>query len=161
MASEYNPKRFSALVARLRQPRATALIFSSGKCVVTGCKSEKDILLASRKFARIIQKSGHPAVTFQEFKHQNFVAQADCGFPIHLESLAYGNPMFAHYEAEVFPGLVYRLQQPKATFLVFVSGNVMITGCRSRQDVYDAWEAVYGLFKKYAKDARASDAAAA
>ena len=136
--------------------RARANRFAKTPTVVTGCKSEKDILLASRKFARIIQKSGHPSVTFQDFKHQNFVAQADCGFPIHLESLAYGNPMFAHYEAEVFPGLVYRLGDPKATFLVFVSGNVMITGCRSRQDVYNAWEAVYGLFKKYAKDAPAA-----
>ena len=29
--AEYNPKRFAALIMRIREPRTTALIFSSGK----------------------------------------------------------------------------------------------------------------------------------
>lgn len=56
--SEYNPARFTGLIMRIRNPRATALIFSSGKLVCTGAKSEDDSLLAARKFARIIQKLG-------------------------------------------------------------------------------------------------------
>ena len=52
--TEYNPKRFSAVVIRLREPKTTALIFSTGKMVVTGAKNEIACKLAARKFARII-----------------------------------------------------------------------------------------------------------
>lgn len=52
--AEYNPRRFAAVVMRLREPKTTALIFSSGKMVVTGAKNEKASKIASRKFARII-----------------------------------------------------------------------------------------------------------
>jgi transcription initiation factor TFIID TATA-box-binding protein len=36
--AEYNPKRFAAVIMRIRDPRTTALIFSSGKMVCTGAK---------------------------------------------------------------------------------------------------------------------------
>lgn len=56
--SEYNPSRFHGVVMRIREPRTTALIFKSGKIVCTGARNEHDALLASKKFARIIQKLG-------------------------------------------------------------------------------------------------------
>lgn len=56
--TEYNPSRFKGLVMRIREPKTTALIFRSGKIVVTGAKSEEAALLAARKYARIIQKLG-------------------------------------------------------------------------------------------------------
>lgn len=39
--AEYNPKRFAAVIMRIRDPRTTALIFSSGKMVCTGAKRYK------------------------------------------------------------------------------------------------------------------------
>lgn len=65
--AEYNPKRFAAVIMRIREPRTTALIFSSGKMVVTGAKSEDLSRLAARKYARIVQKLGFNA-KFTEFK---------------------------------------------------------------------------------------------
>ena len=50
--AEYNPKRFAAVIMRIRQPRTTALIFSSGKMVCTGAKSEEESRLAARKYGR-------------------------------------------------------------------------------------------------------------
>ncbi|ROT60782.1 TATA box binding protein [Penaeus vannamei] len=70
--AEYNPKRFAAVIMRIREPRTTALIFSSGKMVCTGAKSEQDSRLAARKYARIVQKLGFPA-KFMDFKIQNMV----------------------------------------------------------------------------------------
>lgn len=58
--SEYNPARFTGLIMRIQNPRATALIFRSGKVVCTGARSEDDSLLAAKKFARIIYKLGFP-----------------------------------------------------------------------------------------------------
>lgn len=68
--AEYNPKRFAAVIMRIREPRTTALIFSSGKMVCTGAKSEETSRLAARKYARIVQKLGFEA-KFTEFKVQS------------------------------------------------------------------------------------------
>ncbi|RLN41418.1 TATA-box-binding protein 1 [Panicum miliaceum] len=59
--AEYNPKRFAAVIMRIREPKTTALVFASGKMVCTGAKSEEHSKLAARKYARIIQKLGYPA----------------------------------------------------------------------------------------------------
>ncbi|KAG5457068.1 MAG: hypothetical protein BJ554DRAFT_3015 [Olpidium bornovanus] len=85
--AEYNPKRFAAVIMRIREPKTTALIFASGKMVVTGAKSEDDSRLAARKYARIVQKLGFQA-KFTEFKIQNIVGSCDVKFPIRLEGLA-------------------------------------------------------------------------
>jgi hypothetical protein len=63
---------------RIREPKTTALVFASGKVVVTGAKSEDDSRLASRKYARIIQKLGFEA-KFQDFKIQNIVGSVSPG----------------------------------------------------------------------------------
>jgi len=70
--AEYNPKRFSAVIMRIREPKTTALIFKSGKMVVTGAKSEEQARQAARKYARIVQKLDFPA-RFTDFKIQNIV----------------------------------------------------------------------------------------
>jgi hypothetical protein len=88
------PQRFAAVIMRIRDPKTTALIFASGKMVVTGAKSEDDSKLASRKYARIIQKLGFNA-KFTEFKIQNIVGSCDVKFPIRLEGLAYSHGHFS------------------------------------------------------------------
>lgn len=79
---------------RIREPKTTALIFASGKMVVTGAKSEDDSKLAARKYARIIQKLGFPS-KFTDFKIQNIVGSCDVRFPIRLEGLAYSHGHFS------------------------------------------------------------------
>ena len=54
--AEYNPKRFSAVVMKIREPRTTALVFSTGKMVITGAKSEQDAYQAARIFHKTIMK---------------------------------------------------------------------------------------------------------
>ncbi|KEH29210.1 transcription factor TFIID protein [Medicago truncatula] len=92
--AEYNPKRFAAVIMRIREPKTTALIFASGKMVCTGAKSEQQSKLAARKYARIIQKLGFNA-KFKDFKIQNIVGSCDVKFPIRLEGLAYSHGAFS------------------------------------------------------------------
>ena len=101
--AEYNPKRFAAVIMRIREPRTTALIFSSGKMVCTGAKSEEMSRLAARKYARIVQKLGFEA-KFLDFKIQNMVGSCDVKFPIRLEGLVLTHSQFSSYEPELFPG---------------------------------------------------------
>ena len=65
-----------------------------------------------------------------DFKVQNIVGTTDCGFPIRLEGLVYAHSGYASYEPELFPGLIYRLVNPRVVFLIFVSGKVVITGAK-------------------------------
>ncbi|XP_008048159.2 TATA box-binding protein-like protein 2 [Carlito syrichta] len=124
---EYNPKRLNAVIMRIREPRTTALIFSSGKVVCTGAKSEEQSRLAARKYARVVQKLGFPA-RFLDFKIQNMVGSCDVRFPIRLESLVLNHQQFSSYEPELFPGLVYRMVKPRIVLLIFASGKVVLTG---------------------------------
>lgn len=127
---------------RIRDPKTTALIFASGKMVVTGAKSENDSKLASRKYARIIQKLGFNA-KFTDFKIQNIVGSCDIKFPIRLEGLASRHHHFSSYEPELFPGLIYRMIKPKIVLLIFVSGKIVLTGAKVREEIYQAFEMIY------------------
>ncbi|ODN77059.1 TATA-box-binding protein [Cryptococcus amylolentus CBS 6039] len=148
--AEYNPRRFAAVVMRIRDPRTTALIFASGKMVVTGAKSEDDSRLASRKYARIIQKLGFDA-KFAEFKIQNMVGSCDVKFPIRLEGLAFSHGAFSSYEPELFPGLIYRMLKPKVVILIFVSGKIVLTGAKVREEIYMAFNQIYSVLLEFRK----------
>ncbi|CAG9326745.1 unnamed protein product [Blepharisma stoltei] len=149
--AEYNPKRFAAVIMRIREPKTTALIFSSGKMVVTGAKDETQARNATRKFTRIIQKIDFPA-KFSEFKIQNLVASVDVKFPIRLEGLAIKHFNFSSYEPEVFPGLIYRMMTPKVALLIFVSGKLVLTGAKTRGDIKEAFDKIYPVLKEFQKD---------
>lgn len=148
--AEYNPKRFAAVIMRIREPKTTALIFASGKMVVTGAKSEDDSRLASRKYARIVQKLGFDA-KFSEFKIQNIVGSCDVKFPIRLEGLAYSHGQFSSYEPELFPGLIYRMIKPKVVLLIFVSGKIVLTGAKVREEIYTAFNTIYTVLCEFRK----------
>ena len=150
--AEYNPKRFAAVIMRIRDPKTTALIFASGKMVCTGAKSEETCRTASRKYVRIIQKCEFPA-QFQEFKIQNIVGSCDVKFPIRLEGLALHpiHAAFSSYEPEIFPGLIYKMVVPKVVLLIFVSGKVVLTGAKTRDDINTAFESMYHVLAEYRK----------
>ena len=139
-------QRFAAVIMRIRDPKTTALIFASGKMVVTGAKSEDDSKLASRKYARIIQKLGFNA-KFTDFKIQNIVGSCDIKFPIRLEGLASRHHNFSSYEPELFPGLIYRMIKPKIVLLIFVSGKIVLTGAKVREEIYEAFELIYPVLQ--------------
>ncbi|XP_035458093.2 uncharacterized protein LOC118281588 [Spodoptera frugiperda] len=146
--SEYNPARFHGVVMKIIDPRATALVFRSGKVLCTGLRNEHDSYIAARKFARIIQKLGYPA-RFLDFKIQNFIATADLRFPIRLEALQQAHGQFASYEPELFPGLVYRMVRPRVVLLIFVNGKIVFTGGKTRGEINEALDIIYPILRSY------------
>lgn len=149
--SEYNPKRFAAVIMRIKSPRTTALIFASGKMVLTGAKSEQEVKLAGQRFGKIIKKLGFPT-EFEEFKVQNIVSSCDVRFPIRLEGLLAAHSNYCSYEPELFPGLIYRMVKPKVVLLIFVSGKIVLTGGKTRDEIYEAFENIYPVLTKFKKD---------
>lgn len=148
--SEYNPSRFSGIVMRIREPHTTALLFRSGKMVITGARNEDDSRLAARKYARIIQKLGFP-VQFLDFKIQNIVGTCDVRFPIRVEGLNQVHGQFSSYEPELFPGLIYRMVKPRVVLLIFVNGKLVMTGARTREDLQEALDNIYPILRSYKK----------
>ena len=161
--AEYNPKRFAAVIMRIKEPKTTALIFSSGKMVCTGAKSEEDSKKASRKYAKIIRSLGFP-VEFKEFKVQNIVGSCDVKFQISLSKLniqlgklnnSSNSPnnknkkYICHYEPEIFPGLIYHMLDPEIVLLIFVSGKIVLTGAKEREEIYEAFRKIYPVLHKY------------
>ena len=148
--AEYNPRRFAAVIMRIRDPKTTALIFSSGKMVCTGAKSEELSKDAAKKYAKAIKKVGFN-VSMQDFKIQNIVGSCDVGFPISLEGLSGQHDKFSTYEPELFPGLIYRMKDPKIVLLIFASGKIVLTGAKNKTDIYEAFDNIYPVLKKFKK----------
>ena len=140
-AVEYRPKRFPGLVFKLKRPRTTTLIFGTGKMVCTGARSERDAVRALRKVVRTLNKGGIIINGRLEIKITNIVATADLGGTIDLLQL-YESEMGMRgritYEPEQFPGLIYRMNNPKVVILLFTSGKLVCTGARKEEDVHQA-----------------------
>jgi len=54
--TEYEPEQFPGLIYRLEDPKAVCLVFSSGKCVITGCKSVSDAKTASENLTAEVKE---------------------------------------------------------------------------------------------------------
>jgi len=145
---EYRPEQFPGLVFRLKKPKTATLIFGSGKMVCTGAKSEKQAKKAVRKVVRELKNNGILIVGRPIIKVQNIVASASLGGRIDLEKSTYslGRTM---YEPEQFPGLIYRMDEPKVVILLFASGKLVCTGAKWENEVY---ESINKLHARLVKD---------
>ena len=144
---EYRPEQFPGLVFRLKRPKTATLIFNSGKMVCTGAKSEKEARGAIMKVVKELKKGGIIIISKPDLKVVNIVASASLGGMIDLEKAAFtlGKTM---YEPEQFPGLIYRMDDPKVVILLFASGKLVCTGAKKEQDVYDAVQKLHTLLEE-------------
>jgi len=144
---EYRPEQFPGLVFRLKRPKTATLIFNSGKMVCTGAKSEKEARRAVMRVIKELKKSGIIMMSKPELKIQNIVASANLSGIIDLEKAAFtlGRTM---YEPEQFPGLIYRMDEPKVVILLFASGKLVCTGAKKEEDVYVAVNRLHERLEK-------------
>ena len=134
--AEYEPHRFPGLIYRLKEPKATALLFGSGKVLCTGATSLEQVRAAIDLVAKEVEATGIPVARNPEIEVQNIVATSDLGAPVDqtaaARSLDQGQ---VEYEPEQFPGLVYRIDEPKVVLLLFGTGKLVCTGGRKPSDV--------------------------
>lgn len=133
--AEYRPEQFPGLVFRLKKPKTATLIFNSGKMVCTGAKSEAQAIKAVEKVVKELKGQGIVIMGKPQTKIQNIVASANLFGRIDLELAAYklGKTL---YEPEQFPGLIYRMVEPKVVILLFASGKLVCTGAKKEEEVY-------------------------
>lgn len=139
--AEYNPEQFPGLIFKIENPKASSLLFSSGKIICTGTKSIPE---AKRAISRLVEEldkvkikvTGTPDITVQ-----NMVASGSVGGGLNLNEIVFKFDN-TEYEPEQFPGLVYKLTASPVlsniTFLLFGTGKIVITGAKSEAQIKDA-----------------------
>ena len=150
--TEYNPEQFPGLVIRIKEPKTSALIFSSGKVVCTGARSMDKVRESIKKIIKSLEKIGIKIKIQPKVKIQNIVASGTIGMDLNLNVLAM-KLKNTEYEPEQFPGLVYKLSdnESKATFLLFSNGKVVCTGTKSEKEVHVALEKLIANLKTVKK----------
>jgi transcription initiation factor TFIID TATA-box-binding protein len=137
--AEYEPEQFPGLVFRVPEPKTAALIFRSGKVVCTGAKSIEEVHTAVGIVCDQLRANGFETIDDPEITIQNIVATSDLGAELNLNAIAIGLGLEnVEYEPEQFPGLVYRLTDPKVVVLIFGSGKLVCTGARKKEDAEEA-----------------------
>ena len=134
--AEYEPEQFPGLVFRIKNPKTATLLFRSGAANCTGAKNIEDVRKAIDIIAEKLRELGMSIHKNLEIVVQNMVATADLGGDLNLNEVAVGLGLEnVEYEPEQFPGLVYRLDDPKVALLLFGSGKIVCAGARKTEDV--------------------------
>ncbi|XP_063130550.1 TATA box-binding protein-like 1 isoform X3 [Rattus norvegicus] len=115
------------VLMKLRKPRITATIWSSGKIICTGATSEEEAKFGARRLARSLQKLGFQVI-FTDFKVVNVLAVCNMPFEIRLPEFTKNNRPHASYEPELHPAVCYRIKSLRATLQIFSTGSITVTG---------------------------------
>lgn len=140
--TKYNPEQFPGLVYHIAVPKTAFLLFKSGRVICTGAKNIEDIQNAVNQLYPQLKKLGFDVIE-PEIHVQNIVASVDLHVTLNLLelSLALGLENI-EYEPEIFPGMVYRLEEPPVVFLFFGSGKIVCTGAKREEDVERAVDVI-------------------
>ena len=132
--TEYNPEQFPGLVLRIKKPKSAVLVFSSGNLVCTGTKSIAQVKEVINQVIRQLRKINVKITDKPKITVQNIVASGSINLKLNLNYLALALQN-TEYEPEQFPGLVYKLIEPNATFLLFSNGKLVCTGTKNKQQL--------------------------
>jgi transcription initiation factor TFIID TATA-box-binding protein len=145
--AEYEPEQFPGLIYRLDEPKTATLLFRSGTANCTGAKNVEDIRRSVNIIAEKLRNIGLEIYKNDDIKIviQNMVAMSFLGSEFNLSELAMGLGLEnVEYEPEQFPGMVYRINDPKVAILIFASGKIVCAGAKNVEDIYKAIEILSG-----------------
>ena len=133
----FTKRQFPGAVYHMQNPKSAALIFSSGRIVITGLHRSEDMAVALQNLLNKLKDTGITCHDSPQVAVTNMVCSYDLGFPLNLIriTMALMDHERVEYEPEAFPGLVCRISHPKIVFLLFSSGKIIITGGKIMDDV--------------------------
>jgi transcription initiation factor TFIID TATA-box-binding protein len=149
-----NPRVFPACMGHCQTTRTTQSVFQSGKMVVVGAKSEEEALLAAYYYARALCKELKLPVNIYNFEINNVVGDFRLGYPLNLDLFFCDNDLTALWDPENFKGLSYKplgSEKGVVSFVLFESGKGILTGGKSSQDLYEAYQKFAPGFARYKK----------
>ncbi|KXA96588.1 hypothetical protein AKJ38_03025 [candidate division MSBL1 archaeon SCGC-AAA259I14] len=131
--ARYEPEVFPGVTYATFEPKASFLIFASGKANCVGARSVEDGEKAIENLTEQLQDLGYD-IGEPQVKVQNMVAFVNFHRGFDLEEIA-RNFRSAEYEPEVFPGLVFRMEESSVAFLLFVEGEGVCVGAKSEEEI--------------------------
>ncbi|HLA23210.1 MAG TPA: TATA-box-binding protein [Candidatus Nanoarchaeia archaeon] len=147
---EYNPKTFPGAVLRVKEPKSAVLVFSSGKLVCTGTKSTAQVKKVIDVVIKQLRRINVRVTIVPKITVQNIVASGTINLKLNLNFLAL-EMQNTEYEPEQFPGLVYKLIEPNATFLLFSNGKLVCTGTKNKQQLEESMKQLLKNIKEALK----------
>ena len=145
---EYNPEEFPGLIYKLEEPKTSTLIFTSGKFVCTGSLSPDMAKKAIHQIVEDLREKNIEVEGEPQIEIQNMVASSDLGSKLNLDAIAMALPQ-CEYEPEQFPGLVYRVKEPRVVILLFTSGKIVCTGAKTEDDIHGGIEKIIEKLDNY------------
>ena len=149
--TEYNPKTFPGLVLRIKEPKSAVLVFSSGNLVCTGTKSVAQVKKVIDAVIKQLRKINVKITIKPKITVQNIVASGTINLKLNLNFIALEMEN-TEYEPEQFPGLVYKLVEPNATFLLFSNGKLVCTGTKNKQQLEESMKQLLKNVKEALKN---------
>ena len=154
--TEYNPETFPGLVLRIKEPKSAVLVFSSGNLVCTGTKSQSQIRKVIDEVIKQLKKVNVEVTIKPKIEIQNIVASGTINLQLNLNYLALAMEN-TEYEPEQFPGLVYKLEDPNATFLLFSNGKLVCTGTKNKEQLEESMDRLLENVKEALEDYKRGD----
>ena len=155
--AEYNSNKSSTLTLKTKDNKVTATIFSNGKMICSGAKSEKESKSACMKLAKIVKKLGFN-IDLKDYKIQNIFATYDIKFKISLFKLyneintminnakKLGNNInYCKYNKDIYPGLIFYINDSRISVTIFESGKVAFSGAKKRKEINEILKNLYPL----------------
>lgn len=151
--SFYDQHKFAAITVRLHRPDCTTLLFSSGKLVVTGCRSWYECVYASLFITGLLEECipGH-SFRLLACDVQNMVAHVEIpvnGGCLDLHGMYARMALNCTYQRKMFPGLIYRPEASPVVLLCFFSGKIVITGGKTMDDMFTGWSRLWPILKNF------------
>lgn len=150
----YDRRKFAAITIRIDNPKCTALLFTSGKLVVTGVKSWYECLLAAIMVGKLLQSVllGN-SYCIVNCDVQNIVAHTELPLvgaqTLNIQAMYENLSMECTYQPTMFPGLIYRPLNAPVVLLLFYSGKIVLTGGKTVKDISGGWESLWPIVKQY------------
>ncbi len=144
---EYHPEQFPGAVFRLKNPKTATLLFSSGKMVCTGAKSQELAEIAVAKVVEMLRKGKIKIKNDAVVTIQNIVSSINLGGRVNLEQAARTLPR-SMYEPEQFPGLIHRMLDPKTVILIFASGKLVCVGAKLEKDIHRSVHQIHSMLEE-------------
>ena len=137
---KYDPSSFEAVVIRYENPKATVMLYSSGKYSLAGAQSVDGAESANQIFTSDIEQMIQSQLSNKVFEVRYLVATADLGSQIDLnEVMIQIGIEETEYEPEQFPALFYRPKNQQWLYSIFASGKIVINGCQSVEKLKQAY----------------------
>ena len=134
----YDQEIYGGRVVYLKTPKmqGKTSIFPSGKLISVGTRSTEEAQRDLQYTADYLYKHNLIRETIVEARIRNIVAMITVDDPPSLEEMT--DTIGAMYEPEQFPGAILKEEETNATYLIFQSGKIIISGTNSLKNLEEA-----------------------